>query len=108
MALPGQKDGDFGHLMATFDSPSFFVCCHEKGKGSDLYISKQECAFCNVLTSEQMSWLSIPSYKMKKEKCELKDKPVMSDTFVDTSSSLTNPAQVLVVGVMNGQNSVSL
>ena len=67
MASPGQKRGGCGHLMAAFDSHSFCAQCYNKGKGSDPCITKQECAFCNVLTSEQLTQLATHSDKIKNE-----------------------------------------
>ena len=58
--------------MASFDSHSFCARCREKGKGSDPCTSHNDCNACNSLTEEQHIQLSTPSYRIKKEKRELK------------------------------------
>ena len=75
MASPGQNLGGCGHLMTRFDTHSNCARCCGKGKGPDCCVEKPEnsdCKFCNVLTSDQRSQLSTPSYKLKKEKHESK------------------------------------
>ena len=69
MAPPGQKRRAVAILWQAFFVLLFFCSfcarCYDKGKGSDPCISKQECAFCNVFISEQLSQLATSSYKSK-------------------------------------------
>ena len=90
--------------MASFDSHCFCARCREKGKGSDPCISHLDCNACNSLTEEQRIQLSTPSYRIKKEKRELKK---VSDTpKQDSSSSLIDPSVVTVVGAVDDQGIV--
>ena len=95
MSSPGQKHGGCGHLMARFDTHSFCTRCREKSKGPDPCVSKSDCQACNVLTEDQRLQLSTSSYRIKKEKRDLKKN---SD-----SSSLTDPSSVTVVGAVDDQ-----
>ena len=45
MALPGQKRGLYGHLMAGFDSHIYCVQRRDKGKGDDPCV-KEEADRC--------------------------------------------------------------
>ena len=99
MSSPSQKHGSCGHIMASFDSHCFCARCREKGKGSDTCISHLDCNACNSLTEEQRIQLSMPSYRLKKEKRESKK---VSDTpKQDSSSSLIDPSTVTVVGAVD-------
>ena len=102
MSSPSQKHGSCGHIMASFDSHSFCARCREKGKGSDPCISHNDCTACNSLTEDQRIQLSTPSYRLKKEKRDLKK---FSDTPAkdSTSSSLIDPSSVTVVGAVDAQ-----
>ena len=85
MASLGQE------LAAGFDQHSHCARRH-KGQGSDPYVMKQECTFCNVLTTDQKAQLATPSYKLKKDKkADKKD----SGNY---SSSLIDPDHVSVLG----------
>ena len=68
----------------------------KKGKGSDPCISHLDCNACNSLTAEQRIQLSMPSYRLKKEKRE--SKKVFDTPKQDSSSSLIDPSTVTVVG----------
>ena len=103
MASPGQKQGRCGHLMAGFDTHSFCARCRDKNKGPDPCISEEVCNSCNILTADQRLQLSTSSYKIKKEKRELKkvsDTPAKKDS---DSSSLIDPSSVTVVGAVDDQ-----
>ena len=102
MSSPSQKHGSCGHIMASFDSHSFCARCREKGKGSDPCISHNDCTACNSLTEDQRIQLSTPSYRLKKEKRDLKKS---SDTPAkdSSSSSLIDPSSVMVVGAVDAQ-----
>ena len=91
--------------MASFDSHSFCARCREKSKGSDPCISHNDCPACNSLTEDQRLQLSTPSYRIKKEKRELKKS---SDTpnKDSASSSLIDPSSVTVVGAVDAQGVV--
>ena len=105
MSSPSQKHGSCGHIMASFDSHSFCARCREKSKGSDPCISHNDCPACNSLTEDQRLQLSTPSYRIKKEKRELKKS---SDTpnKDSASSSLIDPSSVTVVGAVDAQGVV--
>ena len=102
MSSPSQKHGSCGHIMASFDSHNFCARCREKGKDSDPCTSKNDCNSCNLLTEEQRLQLSTPSYRIKKEKRDLKKS---SDTPKQdsSSSSLIDPSSMTVVGAVDGQ-----
>ena len=53
------------------------------------------CPISSLLTSDQKSQLSTPSYKIKKEKRDAKK-----------SATLVDPTTVSVVGVMDGQGTI--
>ena len=112
MASSGQKHGGCGNLMAGFDSHSYCARCCDKEKGKDPCVEKPDadCKFCNLLTSDQKSQLSTPSYQLKKEKRDSKktatpskDTSTSSDTL---SPTLVDAAHVSVVGVVDGQDTV--
>ena len=105
MSSRGQKHGSCGHIMASFDSHSFCTRCREKGKGSDPCIAHNDCTACNSLTEEQRLQLSTPSYRLKKEKRELKKSSDTPKKDSD-SSSLIDPSSVTVVGAVNAQGVV--
>ena len=91
MSSPGQKRGSCGHAMASFDGHAFCARCRDKEKGEDPCVKSpdSECNFCTVLTPEQLTQLSTPSYRIKKEKREAKKMeatPVKDNTLVDPSS----------------------
>ena len=105
MSSPGQKHGSCGHIMASFDSHSFCARCREKGKGTDPCILHNDCQACNSLTEEQRVQLSTPSYRLKKEKHDLK-KSTDTPSKDSDSSSLIDPSSVTVVGAVDGQGMV--
>ena len=90
--------------MASFDSHSFCARCREKGKGSDPCVSHNDCNACNSLTEEQRIQLSMPSYRLKKEKHD--SKKTTNTPKQDASSSLIDPSSVTVVGVVDDQGIV--
>ena len=102
MSSPSQKHGSCGHIMAGFDSHSFCAHCREKGKGSDPCVSKNDCNSCNILSEDQRLQLSTPSYRIKKEKRDLK-KSADTPKQDSASSSLIDPSSVTVVGVVDDQ-----
>ena len=100
MSSLGQKRGNCGHTMASFDGHAFCARCREKGKGEEPCIANKDtsdCKFCNLFTPGQHAQISTPSYKHKKEKREAKrlDNPNPMD-----DSSLVDPASVSVIGVV--------
>ena len=101
MSSPSQKHGSCGHLMASFDSHSFCTRCREKGKGSDPCVSHNDCNACNVLTEEQCLQLSTPSYRLKKEKGNLRN--LMTLPKWTRTVPLINPSSVTVVGAVDDQ-----
>ena len=98
-----QKHGGCGHSMAAFDTHSFCARCRDKGKGTDPYVANNDCFFCNVMTGDQHAQLSTPSYKLKKEKRDLKEKSDKSDSYCGHHFSPHGPALVSVVGVVDIQ-----
>ena len=91
--------------MANFNSHSVCARCREKSKGSDPCISHNDCTACNSLTEEQCLQLSAHSYRLKKEKRELK-KSTNTPTKDSASSSLIDPSSVMVVGAVDAQGIV--
>ena len=109
MSSPSQQRGSCGHMMAGFDFHTVCARCRDKKKGQDPCVEKpgSDCLHCNSLTPEQLAQLSTPSYKIKKEKRELKSStpaknPQASNATL--SPTLVDPALVLVVGVVDGQS----
>ena len=81
-------------MTAGFDLHSVCARCGDKRKGQDPCVEKpgSDCLHCNALTSEQLAQLSTPSYKIKKEKRELKTStpaknPSSSDNTLSGSST---------------------
>ena len=87
-------------LWPSFNTRSFCARCRDKGKESDPCVCKLECTFCNVLTPFSFRYSQLQN---QEEKRDLKEKSEKSDTSVDTSSSLVDPALVSVVGVVDSQ-----
>ena len=97
-------------MMACFDPHSVCARCHDK-KGTDPCVEKPDadCALCNALTPEQLTQLSTPSYKPKKEKKEAKSSTPSKEQAADTlSPTVVDPALVLLVGVVDGQSTSGL
>ena len=106
MSSPSQRRGSCGHMMAGFDLHSVCARCRDKKKGQDPCVEKPgaDCTICKALTPEQLSHLSTPSYKNKKEKRELKSSTPAKNPTSTLSPTLVNPALVSVVGVVDGQS----
>ena len=101
MSSPGQRRGGCGHVMASFDQHSYCARCREKFKGGDPCVEKKDtsqCKFCLALTPEQLTQISTPSYKLKKEKREARKSE--STTPSHEPSELVDPANVSVIGVV--------
>ena len=81
--------------MASFDGHAFCARCRDKKKGEDPCVKspESECKFCIVLTPEQLTQLSTPSYRLKKEKREAKK---LEATPKD--STLVDPSSVAIIG----------
>ena len=108
MSSPSQRRGSCGHMMAGFDLHGVCARCRDKKKGKDPSVEKPaaDCHICNALTPEQLSQLSSPTYKNKKEQREQKSStpaknPTSDSTF---SPTLVDPALVTVMGVVDGQS----
>ena len=81
-----------------FDPHSVCAHCRDKKKGTDPCVEKPEvdCALCNTLTPEQLTQLSTPSYKLKKEKKEAKSSTPSKEQAADTlSPTLVDPAPLV-------------
>ena len=108
MSSPSQRRGSCNHMMAGFDFHTVCARCRDKKKGQDPCVEKpgSDCLHYNSLTPEQLAQLSTPSYKIKKEKRELKSSPAKNPQPSDAtlSPTLVDPALVSVVGVADGQS----
>ena len=62
-----------------------------------------DCKFCSILTTEQCSQLSTPSYKIKKEKREAK-----KDFTATPNKYNMDSASVSVIGAVDGHGHCSL
>ena len=49
MASPGQKCGNCGHVIATFDQHSKCARCRDEGLGTDPCVLKKDCQICNCI-----------------------------------------------------------
>ena len=105
MSSPGQKRGSCGHAMASFDGHAFCARCGDKKKGEDPCVKspESECKFCVVLTPEQLTQLSTPSYRLKKEKREAKK----LESTPSKDSTLVDPSSVAVIGPVSGTATAS-
>ena len=96
-------------MMAGFDLHGFCVRCRDKKKGKDPCVEKpgSDCQHCNALTPEQLTQLSTPSYKLKKEKRDKADTTPsknVSTTKATLSPTLVDPARVSVIRAVDGQD----
>ena len=101
MSSPGQKRGNCGHAMASFDGHSFCARCREKGKDTRVESPTSECKFCILLTPEQKAQLATPSYKLKKEKWDAKKAELSSPTKCQLLSVMS------VIGAVSDNASIS-
>ena len=106
MSSPSQRRGRCGHMMAGFDLHGFCACCRDKKKGKDPRIEKpgSDCQHCKALTPEQLTQLSTPSYKLKKEKRDKADTTPSKNAKVTLSPTLVDPARVSVIRAVDGQD----
>ena len=103
MLSPGQKRGNCGHAMASFDGHSFCARCREKGKDTCVESPITDCKFCLLLTPEQKAQLATPSYKLKKEKRDAKKAELSSPS---KDGTLVDPATVSVIAAVSESASV--
>ena len=105
MSSPGQKRGSCGPAMAIFDGHAICARCRDKGKGKDPCVDtpQSECKFCIVLTPKQVAQLAMPSYKLKKEKCEAKK----LESTPSKDSTLVDPSTVAVIGAVSDSGTVT-
>ena len=98
--------------MAGFDCHSFCARCRDKCKLKDPCIEKLQCTdskFSNILTSEQRSQLSTPSYKIKQEKHEARKDTLATpskDNVDSLNPSLVETASASVIGAVDGQGTL--
>ena len=106
MSFPGQKRGNYGHAMASFEGHSFCARCREKGKGKDMCVESPttDCKFCLLLTPEQKAQLATPSYELKKEKRDAR-KAELSSPCKD--GTLVDPSTVAVIAAVRDTASIS-
>ena len=64
----GQRRGLCGHMMASFDLHKRSARCRDKAIGDDDCVEKRPCAICDSFSEVQKEILSIPTYKLHKEK----------------------------------------
>ena len=69
-------------------------CRDKKGEDPCVKSPESECKFCIVLTPEQLTQLSTPSYRLKKEKREAKK----LEATPSKDSTLVNPSSVAIIG----------
>ena len=99
-------------MMAGFDLHGFCARCHDKKKGKDPCVEKpgSDCQHCKALTPEQLTQLSTPSYKLKKEKRDKSDTTPSKNASSTTTSKVTlsptlvDPARVSVIRAVDGQD----
>ena len=95
-------------MMAGFDTHSHCARCRDKKKDQDPCVEKpgSACSHCSSLTSDQLTQLSMPTYKIKKEKRELKSSTPAKNPPSDStlSPTLVDPSLVTVMGVVDGQS----
>ena len=96
-------------MMAGFNLHGVCARCRDKKKGKDPCVEKpgSDCQHCKALTPEQLTQLSTPSYKLKKEKCDKSDTTPSknaSSTKVILSPTLVDPARVSVIRAVDGQD----
>ena len=111
MSSPSQRRGGCGHMMAGFDPHSHCARCCDKKRGKDPCVEKPDsaCKHCDSLSPEQLSQLSTPSYKLKKEKREARSTPSKEPSTKDTlSPSLVDPSLVTVVDGQSTSGSPAL
>ena len=89
MASPGQRRANCGHIMAGFDGHKKCARCREKKLGDDPCVKDLFCSICEAFSEQQRSMLSIPQYKIRKDK---------------KSGLLVSPSKVTVVGVANQED----
>ena len=107
MSSPGQKRGNCGHAIASFDGHSFCARYREKGKGKNTCVESPttKCKFCILLTPEQKAQLATPSYKLKKEKRDARKADITSTPSKD--GTLVDPSTVSVIGTVSDTASIS-
>ena len=106
MSSPSQRRGSCGHMMAGFDLHGVCARCRDKKKGKDPCVEKPgaDCPICISFTPEQLTQLSTPTYKNKKEKRDQKSStPANNPSDVALSPTLVDPSLVTVMGVVDGQ-----
>ena len=98
-------------MMAGFDLHGFCARCDKK-KGKDPCVEKpgSDCQHCKALTPKQLTQLSTPSYKLKKEKRDKADTTPSKNaasTKVTLSPTLVDPVRVSVIRAVDGQDTGS-
>ena len=72
MSSPGNKKGQrrglCGHIMASFDLHKHCARCRDKKVGDDACVENRPCTICDGFMDIQKEMLSIPTYKLRKEK----------------------------------------
>ena len=96
-------------MMAGFYLHGFCARCRDKKKGKDPCDEKpgSDCQHCKSLTPEQLTQLSTPSNKLKKEKRDKADTTPSknaSTTKVTLSPTLVDLARVSVIRAVDGQD----
>ena len=88
MSSPSQRRGGCGNMMAGFDPHTVCARCRDKKKGKDPCVEKEGAScHCNALTPEQLAQLSTPSYKLKKEKRDMKSSTPSKNPVTDNTQS---------------------
>ena len=69
MALPGQRRGSCGHIMAGFDMHETCTQCRDKGLRKDpCIVGGAICSICDSFTDLQCVMLATPQYQIRKDK----------------------------------------
>ena len=68
--------------MAMFWQHSLYVYCIGKGQGTDKCVTKQDSELFDIITLEQLSQLSTPMYKLRKEKEKNRDQSLVEPSSV--------------------------
>ena len=101
MSSPGQRRGNCGHVMVSFDSRTHNTRCRDRGKGKNFCVENSDSSdyqICKSFTPEQRQQLATPSYKIKKEKREAKK---LANLINKLNNTLSN-GQLLIRSVQTG------
>ena len=106
MASPGefkvQCRGACGHIMAAFDMHERCACCRDKKLDQDPCVKDNLCSICDNLSDLQKETLSMPSYRIHKDRKAgllVSPKEVTVLSSIKKLSSDTSPASQSIAQV---------